>query len=333
MSVRIFGHFEQFSTFSARRALCSAHPCTPDAWTNGPYMTWVLCILVPMVHIPRGRSGATFVKVLAQSECGQFCHLGICGPNWDGHHAKWHGDLQEPSAWESTLDSGWIAYGMADPISKPAWRYTIGSTPEFWLNGGAQRKKKKRKKERSSERQRRKPRDTKGGGGSHHQEAANGKAGHTKEARAHGEAGSGRPTKQTKHSAKAQGIQGRKPEKAGVNGGAQKKKQKRKKGTERRQQQRDTKGGGANAREQPTARQHQISESTRRAKNRVANKTNNTQHQGSGHPGPETKEHKRQRGRKEDNNGRKKKAKGGGEGKQRTKTATPAWSGPSQGKR
>ena len=25
----------------------------------------------------------------------------------------------------------WIAYGMADPISKPAWRYTIGSTPEF----------------------------------------------------------------------------------------------------------------------------------------------------------------------------------------------------------
>ena len=22
---------------------------------------------------------------------------------------------------------------MADPISKPAWRYTIGSTPKFWL--------------------------------------------------------------------------------------------------------------------------------------------------------------------------------------------------------
>ena len=22
---------------------------------------------------------------------------------------------------------------MADPISKPAWRYTIGSTSEFWL--------------------------------------------------------------------------------------------------------------------------------------------------------------------------------------------------------
>ena len=29
------------------------------------------------------------------------------------------------------LDSRWIAYGMADPISKPAWRYTIGSTPNF----------------------------------------------------------------------------------------------------------------------------------------------------------------------------------------------------------
>ena len=94
-------------------------------------MTWVICILVPMVHTPRGRSGATFVKVLAQSECGQFCHFGICGPDWDRHHAKWHGDLWEPRAWESLLDSRWIAYGMADPISKLAWRYTIGSTPNF----------------------------------------------------------------------------------------------------------------------------------------------------------------------------------------------------------
>ena len=31
------------------------------------------------------------------------------------------------------MDSPWIAYGMADQISKPAWRYTIGSTPKFWL--------------------------------------------------------------------------------------------------------------------------------------------------------------------------------------------------------
>ena len=93
MSVRIFGHFEQFSTFSARRAPCSAPSCTPDAWTNGPYMTWVLWILVTLVRTPRGRSGATFVKVLAQSECGGFCHFGNCGPNLDCHHAEWHGAL------------------------------------------------------------------------------------------------------------------------------------------------------------------------------------------------------------------------------------------------
>ena len=51
-------------------------------------MTWVLCILVPMVHTPRGRTGATFVKVLAQSECGQFCHFCICGPTWDCHQGR-----------------------------------------------------------------------------------------------------------------------------------------------------------------------------------------------------------------------------------------------------
>ena len=28
-----------------------------------------------------------------------------------------------------TLDSRWIAFGMANPISKPAWRYTIRSNP------------------------------------------------------------------------------------------------------------------------------------------------------------------------------------------------------------
>ena len=138
MSVRTFGNFQQLFIFSARRAPCSAPSCTPDAWTNGPYMTWVLCILVPMAHTPRGRSGATFVKVLAQSECGQFCHFGICGPNWDCHHAKWHQDHWEPSAWDSQLDSWWIANGMADWISKPAWRYTIGSTPEFWLISSSQ---------------------------------------------------------------------------------------------------------------------------------------------------------------------------------------------------
>ena len=137
-SVRIFGHSEQFSIFSARRPPCSATSCMSDSWTNGPYMTWVLWTLVPMVHTPRGRSGATFVRVLAQSECGQFCHFGICGPNWDCHQARWYGDLWEPSAWKSSLDSCWIAYGMADRISKPAWRYTIGSTPKFWLISSSQ---------------------------------------------------------------------------------------------------------------------------------------------------------------------------------------------------
>ena len=34
-------------------------------------------------------------------------------------------------AWKSFLEPRWIAYGMADRISKPAWRYTIRSTPNF----------------------------------------------------------------------------------------------------------------------------------------------------------------------------------------------------------
>ena len=32
---------------------------------------------------------------------------------------------------ESPLGSRWITHGMADPIFKPAWRYTMGSTPNF----------------------------------------------------------------------------------------------------------------------------------------------------------------------------------------------------------
>ena len=31
-----------------------------------------------------------------------------------------------------------MAYGMADQISKLAWTYTIGSTPEFWLISSSQ---------------------------------------------------------------------------------------------------------------------------------------------------------------------------------------------------
>ena len=94
-------------------------------------MTWVLWIMVPMVDTPRGRSGAAFVKALGRIEYGQFCNFCICGPNCNCHHAKQHGDLWEPSAWKSPLDSRWITYEMPDPISKPAWRYTIGSTLNF----------------------------------------------------------------------------------------------------------------------------------------------------------------------------------------------------------
>ena len=36
-----------------------------------------------------------------------------------------------PRAWESMLDSRQIAYGVADLISKLAWRYSIGSTLNF----------------------------------------------------------------------------------------------------------------------------------------------------------------------------------------------------------
>ena len=36
------------------------------------------------------------------------------------------------------MNSRWIAYGMADRIFKPAWRYTIESTPEFWLISSSQ---------------------------------------------------------------------------------------------------------------------------------------------------------------------------------------------------
>ena len=43
-----------------------------------------------------------------------------------------------PVHWSPLLDSRWIAYGMADLISKPAWRYDIGSTPEFWVISSSQ---------------------------------------------------------------------------------------------------------------------------------------------------------------------------------------------------
>ena len=101
-------------------------------------MTWVLWVMVPMVHTPRGRSGATFVKALGQIEYGQFCHFCICGPNWDRHHAEWHGDFWQPRAWESLLDSWWIHVwnGGSDlqaGVEIYYWEHT-----EFWLISGSQ---------------------------------------------------------------------------------------------------------------------------------------------------------------------------------------------------
>ena len=43
-------------------------------------MKWVLWTLVPMVHTPRGRSGATFVRVLAQVSVGNFVILAFVEP-------------------------------------------------------------------------------------------------------------------------------------------------------------------------------------------------------------------------------------------------------------
>ena len=89
-------------------------------------MTWVLWVMVPMVHTPRGRSGAAFVKALGQIEYGQFCHFCICGPNWDRHHAEWHVGLPVDHVWNgrSDLQAGVEIY---------YWEHT-----EFWLISGSQ---------------------------------------------------------------------------------------------------------------------------------------------------------------------------------------------------
>ena len=43
-------------------------------------MTWVLWAMVPMVHTPRGRSGAAFVKALGHIEYGQFAIFAFVDP-------------------------------------------------------------------------------------------------------------------------------------------------------------------------------------------------------------------------------------------------------------
>ena len=70
MSVRIFGNFLRFSIFFARRAPCSAPPCTPEAGTIGPYMVCSSCICVPMTPTPHGWTDAHTHWELVQDEYG-----------------------------------------------------------------------------------------------------------------------------------------------------------------------------------------------------------------------------------------------------------------------
>ena len=100
-------------------------------------------------------------------------------------------------------------------------------------------------------------RHEKGEGGSNYQVAANGQAGATKEARAHGEPRSRRPTKQTAHSAKAQGTWGWKAEKARDNRGVQRERRKKgaQIGSEKDSETQKSGGGAATTKEQPMARQ------------------------------------------------------------------------------
>ena len=134
----------------------------------------------------------------------------------------------------------------------------------------------------STERRRPTPRDTKaggGGGGSSHQGAANSQAGSTKEATAHREPRSGRPTKQTTHSAEAQGTRFRKPEKARDNGRTQRRR--KKKGGGDRAAATKTAGhrggGAATTREQPTARRETQTRGER-TESREAGGQQNKQH-------------------------------------------------------
>ena len=97
LSVRIFGHFPPFSIFLARRAPCSAPTCTLVAWSNGPYMVFCFCTLVPMTHIPHGWTDAYTHRELAHGEYGQFCHSGTCGSSSGQRDGMANRDLREPS--------------------------------------------------------------------------------------------------------------------------------------------------------------------------------------------------------------------------------------------
>ena len=116
---------------------------------------------------------------------------------------------------------------------------------------GARTRKKKTHKERSGGKE---DRETQKGGGGNHQATTNSQAGNTKGARAHGGPRSARPTRQTTHSAKAQGSRGRKPKKAGDKGGA------RKTATEKKKR---TKTGATPGRRRPSKAESQSGQRNR----------------------------------------------------------------------
>ena len=131
MSVHIFGHFLPFPIFLARRALWSAPPCTPDAWTNGPHIVCSLCILVPKTHTARWRTETPTHKELCQGECGQCCHSGTFGYNSAYHHDMGHGDLWDSNTCGPTLDSHLVPDQTLSPVSKPSWRRNLWGTLNF----------------------------------------------------------------------------------------------------------------------------------------------------------------------------------------------------------
>ena len=184
---------------------------------------------------------------------------------------------------------------------------TRGGKPEKARDSGGgdrgahnEREEKKRKKGAPSGDDKKSETERVGGGRNRHG-AANGEAGNTNKARAHREQRSRRPKKQTTHSANAQRTRGRKPAKARDNGGAQRteKKHRAPKGSDENRETQKGRGGGQQPPEssQRQGGKQKQGQSARRPQKREANKTNSTQRQGRGHPGPETRESQRQRGR------------------------------------
>ena len=136
LSVLIFGYFWPSCIILTGRAPCSVPSCTPDAWTNGPFMVCGLCILVPTAHMPRGRTNVPTHKDPTQDGCGQFCHFGKRGRNSGHHHAMASEDLWQPSMREPTFDSPWVRHGILSSISKPSRRNALGDIFFFGLFWG-----------------------------------------------------------------------------------------------------------------------------------------------------------------------------------------------------